>query len=632
MVEKLTRGYRIRALLNASFSVILLLFLFNRHDVFRNQFPQQDLDYFSSPTSIHPRRLIEKVSSFNSTISEVGNIQSLCSGLARSEGFVAKCKYVRTHIKCDTDGFFDYLAFFYCTCQNFPALGYAVLGLWMVALFYLLGNTAADYFCSSLANVSSLLRLSPTVSGVTLLPLGNGAPDVFASIAAFMGSSGSSGVGLNSVLGGATFVTCIVVGTVTFCVADKNVQIDRKCFIRDVTFFLFALAALSIILIIGKISVFGAVMFILIYVLYAFIVAANELLREQAHRLKLDSLTPLLPPGGSIFSYASDEDLPMCSHFLDDDAGADAPHLNNLPQWFWASHVAIYSNQGFGHSHEKPRPPWGWKEEDEETGTTLFVKLLNVLEIPLSVPRRLTIPVVEEDRWSKVYAVASATLAPILLAFLWNSRHNEDSVFSAIVFLVGALVGGVLGVLALMFTSHEHPPRKYLLLWVSGGFVMSIVWFYMIAGELLSLLVSLGLILQINPSILGLTVLAWGNSMGDLMSNVALALNGGDAVQVAMSGCYAGPMFNTLAGLGISMLLGACSARPASFMLPQDSSCIYTMAFLMSGLIWALFVLPRHDMRPNKLLGFGLIVIYLIFISIRVSDAIGLMKLLLGVS
>ncbi|WOK94096.1 cation/calcium exchanger 4-like [Canna indica] len=624
-----TRRGGFRVLLNVACSLILLLF-FYREGVVRNPFPQQSSDLFPSwrirRSNFYPRRRIGEISVANSTVAEngdrvekfelSGDPPEVCSGLARCESSGAK--------QCSSDGLFDYLAFFYCTCERFPALGYAVLGIWMVALFYLLGNTAADYFCCSLANLSNLLRLSPSVAGVTLLPLGNGAPDVFASIAAFMGSSGAGEVGLNSVLGGATFVTCVVVGTVSFCVDKKNVQIDRKCFIRDAIFFLFTLVALSIILVIGKVGVWGALMFVMIYLVYAIIVAANEFFEKHAQRLKLESLMPLLPVGGSMFSYGSEEDLSMYSyHFLDDGIGSDVPHLQALPQWMWTSHVAIYSNQGFiGSSFENSRRPTREWNDGEKTNTELLGRLSYILEIPLSFPRRLTIPVVEEDNWSKPFAVASATLSPILLAFLWNYHGNEGFVLSAAIYFIGALAGVVLGTLAILFTSHDHPPRRYLLLWVSGGFLMTIVWFYVVANELLALLVALGAILHINPSILGLTVLAWGNSMGDFMSNVALALNGGDAVQVAMSGCYAGPMFNTLAGLGISMLLGAYSASPALFMLPQDSSWVCTMAFLMSGILWALFVLPRNDMRPNKILGFGLIILYLIFISIRLIVAI----------
>ena len=58
-------------------------------------------------------------------------------------------------------------------------------------------------------------------------------------------------------------------------------------------------------------------------------------------------------------------------------------------------------------------------------------------------------------------------------------------------------------------------------------------------------------------------MLAWGNSIGDLSSNVAVAVKGYG--EMAITGCYAGPVFEILVGLGISFMIVGLKGYPLSF-------------------------------------------------------------------
>lgn len=166
-----------------------------------------------------------------------------CTELHEHTDSKSKCMFLKSHSGCRPKGYINYLQIFYCTCGQLPVLGHAILLLWLAVLFYLLGNTAAEYFCSSLENLSKILKLSPTIAGVTLLSLGNGAPDVFASIVSFTKSS-NAGVGLNSVLGGAFFVSSAVVGVISTLVNSQDISVDKSSFIRDVSFFLLSVLSL----------------------------------------------------------------------------------------------------------------------------------------------------------------------------------------------------------------------------------------------------------------------------------------------------------------------------------------------------------------------------------------------------
>ncbi|XP_027924036.1 cation/calcium exchanger 1-like [Vigna unguiculata] len=516
-----------------------------------------------------------------------------CTDLHKYLDNDSKCLYVKSHAQCRSKGYINYLQIFYCSFGHSPILGHALLMLWLVILFYLLGDTASNYFCSNLEGLSDILRLSPTIAGVTLLSLGNGAPDFFASVVSFTRSNDGA-VGLNSILGGAFFVSSAVLGIISFLVGANETAIDKASFIRDVIFFLFSLFILLVIISIGKISLLGSIFYVSIYFLYVCAVSATH------------------------FIYGGDRTEGELASSCDDLTESGVPLLgcvdDEKPNKEVMEDEGQKKHEGFGNSNS--------------FDFTYLSKFLHVLELPLCLPRRLTIPVVSEEGWSKPYAVISVTLAPVLFSALCNTqRENESSRSSLVSYLTAALIGIVLGNMACVTTKSTSPPRKCLFPWLAGGFSMSVTWTYIIAEELVSLLVAFGNVIGVSPSILGLTVLAWGNSLGDLIANGAMAKNGGaDGAQIAVSACYAGPMFNILMGLGLPLVLSAWSEYPESYVIPKDPSLYATLLFLMGGVLWALVIFTKKNMKLDKSLGIGLLTIYLCFLFIRMVIAIGVIK------
>ncbi|XP_010909932.2 cation/calcium exchanger 1 [Elaeis guineensis] len=511
-----------------------------------------------------------------------------CQGLEDLEDHQARCSYLQTHDPCSPWGYINYLRVFYCILAEHPLVGYLLLFLWLLLLFYLLGNTASRYFCSSLENLSRVLRLPPTIAGVTLLPLGNGAADVFASLVSFAGS-GVSEVGLSSVLGSAFFISTVVVGIISIGVGSRAVVIDRSSFIRDICFLVAALCSLLAFLIAGRTRAWCSMCFVSLYIVYILTVWIGLCCGEKPGELAM----PLLDSIEVVQDPVEDNTKETSEH--------DRVDHDDKSSCFKLKRSVLCCIHG----------------------------LIFLVQMPLCLPRRLTIPDVSEERWSKPFAVAAAVFAPLLLATLWNSRREEiGSDEWLTIYLCGGLVGMVLGIIAAETAERHSPPRKGLLLWLAGGFLMSVIWAYMIATELVALLVSIGYILGIRPLVLGLTVLAWGNSLGDLIANVAIAVNGGsDGVQIAISGCYAGPLFNILFGLGLSLVLASWASHPSPFVIPRDPSLFETIGFLVGGLLWALAMLPKRGMQLDRVFGTGLLVIYLCFLCLRLSESLGLLQL-----
>lgn len=95
------------------------------------------------------------------------------------------------------------------------------------------------------------------------------------------------------------------------------------------------------------------------------------------------------------------------------------------------------------------------------------------------------------------------------------------------------------------------------------GFIIAATWIDFVADHLVSLLDFIGIVMHIPGTIMGLTILAWGNSMADLSANITMARKG--LANMAMTACFAGPIFNILVGLGLGFSsLAARSGNPVA--------------------------------------------------------------------
>merc|ERR1711933_483011 len=74
------------------------------------------------------------------------------------------------------------------------------------------------------------------------------------------------------------------------------------------------------------------------------------------------------------------------------------------------------------------------------------------------------------------------------------------------------------------------------------AFLSAVSWIEVVANELVNLLTTLGVISTIDLALLGLTVLAWGNSIGDMIADVSVSKRG--YAKMGISAAIGGPTSN----------------------------------------------------------------------------------------
>ena len=252
---------------------------------------------------------------------------------------------------------------------------------------------------------------------------------------------------------------------------------------------------------------------------------------------------------------------------------------------------------------------------------SMRVQISSHLCLPFDVIRKATIPAVEEAKWSVSYAAANIACCPLVALYALSSLLPTH------VALLGTKLPLWLPVLAhssllgLLFYGYHGslPPSTWRSkighkFSVIVAFCTSVFWISRVASELLNFLASLGIILQISPSILGLTVLAWGNSIGDLFADVALAR--ADQATMAIAGCFAGPLFNMLVGLGLALSVRTFETYPVGYKLHYHPNVPIAFGFLFASLIGSLVAISGANFHVTRLWGVCLVMLYVSFMVV----------------
>lgn len=264
---------------------------------------------------------------------------------------------------------------------------------------------------------------------------------------------------------------------------------------------------------------------------------------------------------------------------------------------------------------------------------------LDHVAYPFMILLQLTIPLLEASSYKKSWFLTSMALSPSFIC-MYLGQWSMASLGTALV--LGAMMSCVCysalqssdPIAAAAAAANdandgndpESPP-----FWDFGtgfpigaalvavyGFGIAAMWMDLLATQIVSILHFLGLLAGIHPAVLGVSVLAWGNSLPDLIANTSMAMRSPYGVSMAMTACFAGPSFNMLVGLGVGFWALLADTDRISVSVQFDPVVLVGCVFAMINCcgIVAVALLNKHWL-PSRF-GWSMIVWYGVYVAVMI--------------
>lgn len=185
-------------------------------------------------------------------------------------------------------------------------------------------------------------------------------------------------------------------------------------------------------------------------------------------------------------------------------------------------------------SHLKPYP-------HDFKNLSIISKALSVISAIPNFLLKFTVPS-NELTWSKPTLLVHCfcSIQWILFALQLSSKTPIPGLPG--LWLYGILGSLIISLIVLITTPLGTEPRHYRQVYSYLGFLISITWILFLSSEIINVITMIGVITGLSQEILGLTILAWSNCIGDVVADIAVVKQG--FPKMAMAAAIGGPLFS----------------------------------------------------------------------------------------
>ncbi|XP_044612712.1 sodium/potassium/calcium exchanger 2 isoform X4 [Equus asinus] len=480
----------------------------------------------------------------------------------------------------------------------------------MIYMFIALAIVCDEFFVPSLTVITEKLGISDDVAGATFMAAGGSAPELFTSlIGVFIAHSN---VGIGTIVGSAVFNILFVIGMCALF-SREILNLTWWPLFRDVSFYIIDLIMLIIFFLDNVIMWWESLLLLTAYFGYVvfmkFNVQVERWVKQMINRNKVVKVTapeaqakakPRLQRGGSSASLHNslmrNSIFQLMIHTLDP-----------LAEGRFREKASIL--------HKIAKKKCQVDENERQNGAANHVEKIELpnstsTEVELTPPSDASEPVQNGNLSHSIEAAEVQTTETgedeedQPLSLTWPSDTRKQVTF-LIVFPI------VFPLWITLPDVRKPSSRKFFPITFFG----SITWIAVFSYLMVWWAHQVGETIGISEEIMGLTILAAGTSIPDLITSVIVARKGlGD---MAVSSSVGSNIFDITVGLPLPWLLYTIIHRFQPVAVSSNGLfCAIVLLFIM--LLFVILSIALCKWRMNKVLGFIMFGLYFVFLVVSV--------------